>query len=160
MTIIIEDGSIVPGANSYASETELTAYATQRGITLSGGAEALLIQSMDYAETQSFQGSRVIATQSLQWPRNGVYIDGFLVANNEIPAQLKTAQIVTAIAIDQGNSPNAVIERGIKREKIDVIETEYQDNAISNAIDPKIAAAFSSLILNTGSMFNRVVTRV
>lgn len=159
MAIIVEDGTIVAGANSYASEAELTAFALARGVTLVKTEEQLLIESMDYTEVQLFQGAKATQDQDLQWPRTGVSIDGYTIGSRDIPKELKNAQLVTAIAIDQGNSPQAVLTPGIKKEKVDVIETEYQDNAITNAIDPKISAAFRKLLAFGSSMFNPVVTR-
>lgn len=159
MTITVEDGSIVTGANSYASEAELTAFALARGVTLVKTVEQLLIESMDYTESLNFQGAKATKDQDLQWPRTGVYIDNFTVGTREIPKELINAQLTTCIAIDQGNAPNAVLTSGVKREKVDVIETEYQDNAITNAIDPKVTAAFKKLVKMGGSMFNPVVTR-
>lgn len=159
MTIIVEDGTIVANSNSYASEAQLTSFALARGITLVLTEEQLLIQAMDYTESQKFQGGKATQDQSLQWPRTGVSIDGFAIGTREIPKELITAQLTTAIAIDQGNSPEAVLTAGIKKEKVDVIETEYQDNAISAPIDPKVSKAFSKLLAFGGSMFNPVVVR-
>ena len=42
-TIIVEDGTVVPGANSYASEAELTTYAADRGITLTAATDVMQI---------------------------------------------------------------------------------------------------------------------
>lgn len=159
MAIIVENGSIVTGANSYVTEAELTAYATARGVTLIDGTEQLLIQAMDSIESKSFIGTKSTAGQPLQWPRDGVYIDGYYIEPTTIPTQLKNAQMATAIAIDEGNDPLAVVESGIKSEKVDVLEVEYQDNAITNSYDPKIDAMLKKLLANSGSMFNPVVTR-
>lgn len=159
MAIIVEDGTIVAGANSYVSEADLTAYSTARGITLTGATETLLIQSMDYIESQNYLGVKLTQDQSLQWPRSGVYIDGYYNPNDNIPTELKDAEMAAAVAIDQGNSPQAVIERGVKKEKVDVIETEYMDNAVSNPIDPKITAMLKKLLAGGGSIFNPIVSR-
>ncbi len=158
MTITVEDGSIVEDANSYATETELSDYATARGVTLSGDTEQLLIQAMDYIEAQSFKGAKYTQDQELQWPRSGVKIDGFSIGTDEIPKDLKKAQMAVAVAIDEGNSPDAVITSGIKMEKVDVIEIEYQDNAITNSIDPKINNLLKKLTA-ASSAFNPKVYR-
>ena len=76
-TIIVEDGSVVAGANSYVTEAELTTYAADRGITLTAATDVLLIKAMDYIESLSFIGTKFSEGQSLQWPRSNVYIDGF-----------------------------------------------------------------------------------
>jgi len=129
--IIVEDGSQVAGANSYISESFLATYAEDRGITLTQAASALIYRSMSYIETRSYQGNKVSETQSLQWPRNDVYIDDFLFPSDMIPIELQNAQAETCLSIDQGNDPAATTDRAVKREKVDVLEVEYMDNASS-----------------------------
>jgi len=150
-TIIIEDGTVVPGANSYASEAELTTYAADRGITLTAATDVLLIKAMDYIESLSFIGTKYSKSQALQWPRSNVYIDGFYFVPTIIPPALKTGQIATALAIDSENSPLATVERATKREKVDVIEVEYMDNAAAQTIVKTITAALRKLLVNAGS---------
>ena len=137
-TIIVEDGTIVANANSYVSEAELTTFATDRGITLTGATDELIIQAMDYIETRCFKGLKFTQNQSLQWPRADVYIDGYYVSTTTIPDDLKNAQMQTCISIDQGNSPDAVIEQKAVMERVDVIEVRYSEGSSSNPIDPKI----------------------
>ncbi len=138
MTILVEDGTIVSGANSYISTTGLTAYATARGISLVSGAETLLIQAMDWLEQQSFIGYKQTATQNLQWPRYGVYIDGYYKEPTSIPQQLINGQCEIALAIDAGNGPLVNLEPAIKREKVGPLETEYMDGTNQNTIVKKI----------------------
>lgn len=159
MTIIVEDGSIVSGANSYVSEAELTAYALARGVTLTAGTEQLLIEAMDYIEAQNFIGTKQTATQPLQWPRTDVYIDGYYVQSTIIPNDLKSAEMATAVAIDQGNGPQNVLSAAVKKEKVDVIEVEYQDGAMSGTIDPKINASLKKVVVSGGNIYNFNVSR-
>jgi hypothetical protein len=128
-TIVVEDGTGLTNSNSYVSEAELTTYATDRGVTISGTNAVLLIQSMDYIESQDFKGYKYTEEQALQWPRGNVSIDGYLIDVDEIPTLLKEAQMETALSIDAGNNPMATVGRATKREKVDVIEVEYMDNA-------------------------------
>ena len=150
-TIIIEDGTVVPGANSYASEAELTTYAADRGITLTAATDVLLIKAMDYIESLSFIGTKYSKSQALQWPRSNVYIDGFYFVPTIIPPALKTGQIATALAIDSDNSPLATVDRSTKREKVDVIEVEYMDNAAAQPIVKTINAAMRKILVSGGS---------
>ncbi len=41
--------------------------------------------------------------------------------------------MIAAILIDSGKDLQPTIERQVKREKVDVIEIEYMDNALSSA---------------------------
>jgi len=138
MTIVVEDGSVVSGANSYVSEAELSAFATARGITLSGDEEELLIQAMDYIESLSYIGSKQTRDQSLQWPRVNVLIDGYYINSDVIPAELKNGLMQTALSIDAGISPQQTLGRAVKRKKVDGLEIEYMDAAVTNTIDVKI----------------------
>lgn len=131
MTIVVEDGSIVSGANSYATVDELLAYATDYGVILSTSSEEeneiLLRRAMQYIDAKygsRFKGNRVSSSQPLHWPRAGVYIDGWLQPSNEIPRELLYGQLAAAVEADTQeliSNPTAPI----KREKVDVIEVEY-----------------------------------
>lgn len=131
-TLIQEDGTQVASSNTYVTAAELDTYADERGKTISGTQADLLIQAMDYLEVQPFKGFRKTNTQSLSWPRTDVYIDGWLQASNTIPQELKDAQAEIAIAIDEGYSPFARIDRKTKREKVGSLEVEYSDSAANN----------------------------
>lgn len=158
MAIVVEDGSIVSGANSYASEAELTAYATARGVTLTAGTEELLLKAMDYLETLEYVGTKSTADQPLQWPRTGVYIDGYALSDDAIPQELKNAEMALAISIDSGVDPMATLERATKREKADVLEVEYMDNASSVAIITSVNRLLRKLLAGgTGGSSYRVV---
>lgn len=141
-TIVIEDGTGKTDSNSYASEAELTTYAGDRGITITGTNAILLIQAMDYIEQQNFKGDKNTDEQALVWPRYNVYVDNYYVDNDTIPVLLKEAQMEVALSYDAGNDPLATIGRETKREKVDVIEVEYMDGARSN---PYLAAAMNKL---------------
>lgn len=156
MSIVVEDGTIVTGANSYVTTTELSTYATDRGITILGTTSILVLQAMDYIEAQNFKGYKKTAAQPLVWPREYVYIDGYLFDNDGIPEQLKNGQMAAALAIDAGNSPYAVIERQIESERVDVIEVRYQKGAVANTIDPAINQALRKLL--NGSNYGNTFT--
>ncbi len=148
MTLTVEDGTIVANANSYVSTTDFTAYATARGVSLTSGAETLLVQAMDYIESLSYIGMKYTAAQSLQWPRSNVYIDGYLFAYNDIPQELINAQMQVAMAIDVGNGPLATIARATKRERVGELEVEYTSGAASVSIVRSINAMLWKLLTN------------
>ena len=149
-TIVVEDGSGKTDSNSYGSEAGLTTYASDRGIALSGTPAILLIQGMDYIESQPFKGYKYTDEQALQYPRGNVRLDGYSIATDEIPQLLIDAQYEVAIGIDGGTNPLANVERATKSEKVDVIEVEYMDGARDTVY---LAAAESKLskLLKAGS---------
>lgn len=151
MAIIVENGSLVTGANSYVTTAELTTYATARGIILVAGAEQLLVKAMDYIESLNFKGVRFTRDQSLSWPRSYVVIDGYYLDSDEIPKQLKNGQMETAIAIDQGEDPLLTSPRRTVRERVDVVEVEYANNSASLPINRRIVNALAEILAGGGS---------
>lgn len=156
--IIVEDGTIVAGANSYVSEADLTAFAAARGITLTSDEDDLLYQAMDYIEAKLYIGYKLTRDQALQWPRGDVKIDGYYIDSDTIPQELKNGLMQTAIAIDQSNDPLQDLPRSTKREKVGDIEVEYSDSATSVVINRKINAALWKL-LASGSGTNIINVR-
>ena len=148
--IIVEDGSNVTGANSYVTESELNTWLTDRGLSITGSASVNLLLAMDYLETQRFIGVKSNTDQELQWPRTGVYIDSMAVGADEIPKDLKLAQIQTAYSIDQGANPMDISTPAVKREKVDSLEVEYQDGA-GRAVNVAINRYLSKLLISSGS---------
>lgn len=124
---------LTPGTDTYATETELEAYAEARGITVAGTPSVLLIKAMDYLATleDRWQGDRTSATQPLAWPRTGVYVYGALLADDAIPQSLIDAQIRLALDVDAGTElmPNIGVgaSGSVIREKVDVVEVQYAE---------------------------------
>ena len=150
MAIIVEDGSIVANANSYVSDAELSTYAADRGITLTGTVSQLLIKAMDYIESQAFIGYKSIETQPLQWPRYGAVIDGYELNSDVIPQLLKDAQMATAISIDSGVDPLVTIGRQIKAESLGPMSTQYMDNSTASEIIRTIDSKLQKLLVSSG----------
>ena len=124
MALIIEDGTEVTSANSYAAYSDLTAYALLRGVTITAvqaDGEALLLKAMDALYGRPWQGERVTNTQALEWPRTGVYRDGQLLTYNEIPRELFYGQLALAMAavsttlmpVTTGNAKGPIIEETV-----------------------------------------------
>lgn len=156
-SIVVEDGVTnggTTGANSYCTTAELTTYATNHDYTVVGDLSHLLLQAMDYLENQNFKGWKVTYTQPLVWPRTGVYIDGWFQQVFSIPAQLKTAQMAIALAIDAGNGPLADIQPNLKSETVGEISVTYQNSAAPFVINRTIANALHKLVVGGGSYGN------
>lgn len=113
--LIIEDGSVVANANSWATDDEFKAYAKLKGYSVPAtqpDREALLANSYDFINftyEQQLQGYRVTPqVQTGVMPRNGIYAYGLLVANDSIPQDFKNAQMLAAFSINDGADTNAV----------------------------------------------------
>ena len=57
--------TVTVGTDSYNTEAELTDYAALRGITIAGDPTTLLINAMDWLETNPFIGNRYDLDQLL-----------------------------------------------------------------------------------------------
>jgi phage gp36-like protein len=175
MSIIVEVGTIVAGAESYCTVAETTTYHTNRGNTLWTGTdavkEAALRKATAYLDgyyRQRFKGQKVYPlTQPLEWPRVGVrvvtdqiYYDvppsfydsnysGFL-AITTIPQRLKDACCELALRALSGDLATD-LTAGIKREKIDVIETEYFQGATQGTAYKAVDQLLSDFLKPSGS---------
>ena len=155
MALVIEDGTQVAGANSYVTSTEIEAYADARGVTLTTDAEILAIKAMDFIESQTYLGTKYTSTQALQWPREGVYIDGYEVAVTDIPQELKNAQMAAALSIDSGTDPLSSVERGIKMQQVGDLKVEYDEDGASVSISRSINAAMRKLLAGGSGGFSQ-----
>jgi len=148
MAIVVEDGTVVPTANSYVSLAEFKGWADDRGITY--GTDSAISQQLfratDYFESLSFKGVKHTEDQPLQWPRDDVYIDGYSVESDEIPKEVKTA-IYELIKIEaDGDSRLAPSERQVTSEQVDSIKITYKDNVGMKRETPALTHALRKLI--------------
>lgn len=156
MALTVEDGTGKTDADSYVSVDDCTTYAAARGYTMSGDVEISIIKAMDYIEAQNFKGYKYTDEQTLQWPRGSVYIDGYSIGVDEIPAQLINALNETAMIVDAGSEILPTNERETKREKVDVIEVEYADGARNNPSYPKINVYLDKVIISKQGTTSRI----
>lgn len=152
-TITVEDGTQVSGANSYVSVATLQTYASDRGVTISGTEEDLLIEAMDYVENLDFLGYKLTNTQSLQWPRADVPKDKvYWYETTDIPQRLQDGLCEVALAIDAGNSPIANVERTTIMEKVGDLQVQYKPGSSANTVVKKIGIKLNPLLSsNIGS---------
>ena len=134
MSLIVEDGSIVPNANSYVALVDADNYFTARNnhvwLSLKQDAkEALLIAATDYIELRfgrRFLGKKKQDNQPLSFPRTGIpYIA-------PIPEVLKKACFEYAIRANNGPLvPDPKFDESgmaltVRRKKVGPLETEMR----------------------------------
>lgn len=145
MALTVEDGTGLPGAESYASVSEAGTYLRARGF---GEAwddmeqldrEVALRKATDFMRQvyrQRWAGARVRYEQRLDWPRYSVVVDGFAVPSNLVPVDVKQACAELALRAAQGEELLPDQEAGnsqVKREKIGPLDTEYFENSVGAA---------------------------
>lgn len=149
MALVVETGSGLSNADSYASVAEADAYVADYG--RSDGwldslddqkeqALRLATQAID-ASVVSWQGDRLTATQALDWPRSEVELDGHLIGSSTIPTILKRATIELAVKfredpttalIADDTTPGVVLREKVKVGTIEE-EIEYGSGGKGNS---------------------------
>lgn len=132
MALIVEDGTVVANAQSYADAAELVAFAALRGVALpssEAAQEQLLIKAMDALEefARKWKGEPVSASQALAWPRKNVVLDGMSHAANDIPRELQYAQMQLAVEANSGDLQPNEQQQQTTKEKVGPIEITYEN---------------------------------
>lgn len=172
MALIVEDGTMVSGADSYFSLADGAAYAALRGLTFpsSGTAAEQAARRgstyIDWAFNSRFPGRRRGGrNQSFEWPRvyasdafptDGVLYDTFgtAIPEDEVPTEVKNAAIEAAVR--ELASPNSLLPDFTasavkKRVRVGDLEVEYASASIdpndSRPIVPMLAAILRPILV-------------
>lgn len=165
MPLVVEDGSVVAGADSFLSLDDARDLASRYNITLPTDdteAESALRNGALYLLIQEpmMCGTRVSAAQELSYPRQGVCLYGFPVASDSIPGQIKLAQLYAAAEYGKGTDVRASTDGRVTthEEVVGAVVVEYANNGNTGATITITAAidALRPLLcgLNNGSSFN------
>ena len=155
MSIIIESGNGDSNSESYVDVDYVDAYFLKRGLTQWASLtnrEQLIIRAMDYIENNyTYQGTKLISTQALQFPR---LINGETV----YPVAIKNALCELAL---KANSVDLLQDscKTTIREKVGTLEVEYdpnQDDLTSYNYVNKLLAPY----LVSTSSFSYSISRV
>lgn len=104
MTLIIETGQGLPGAESYASAADLVMYAGKFGVVVPGDVpaqEALLRRAALAMDGMTWKGRKTSSEQALSWPRREVLLDHEIKPSNYLPARIQYGQMALAAEIHQ-----------------------------------------------------------
>jgi len=104
MTLIIEDGTGKPDAESYASAEDLPMYAVKFGVVIPEGVpaqEALWRRAALAMDGMNWKGRKTNREQSPSWPRREVLLDRENKPNNYLPARIQYGQMALAAEIHQ-----------------------------------------------------------
>lgn len=150
MTLVTTAGA--SNADSYVALADTDAYFAARGVTTWTGSDTVKEQALRRATTyldnqyrDRWIGLAATQEQALAWPRvDGsrdpwhrslqyplVDINGFEIADNVVPQQIKTATMEAALLIVIGTTLEPVLTRGgaVKQETIGPISVTYTDGA-------------------------------
>ena len=159
--MIVEDGSIVTNSDTYITLVDAQALLTARGES-TVLTEAILYKAMDYLNGLTYCGLRTDRTlQALPFPRSHIYLsDSRLLASDQIPQELINAQVWAAFYIEAGTDPSAVATQAIKKEKVDVLEVEYQEtsggkSSVSSYDMPNVKSNLKHLVCSNSGYIGR-----
>lgn len=174
MSLIVEDGSIVAGAESYISVADAETYLTNRGLALTGTTsdkDAALRKATDYmvqVYRMRWQGWKVDQNQALDWPRNSVYVDqtinydnqivAHLVPNNIVPLEIKRSCAEFAYKSQSGEL-FADLERGVTSEKVDKIQVDYDKYSPQSVRYVALEASLAPFFNASNNQFMRGLVR-
>jgi hypothetical protein len=136
MSLIVENGTGLSNAESLISVSELISHHVNRGNTninllSTQEAEEALRRTSDYflqTYKDRWKGCLLNTTQALDWPRSGIVLnDGSIVYPGTIPARVKQAFADLAFKAAGGELLGDISQQVI-RQKVDVLEVEYQPN--------------------------------
>ena len=155
--LIVENGSIVSGSNSYVSLADANKYLADRAkdAILSDG---LLLQGADYVNSlrRRYRGYKLQpATSSMQFPRDYLFFDDQFFPNDTIPDIVIYAQIEAAIAFVNNQDPyRTITDQVIRRERAEGFEREYdtQSNPAPPTYDLKRVMSLLYPLLNDNDM--------
>ena len=130
MALIIEDGSIVSGANSFVTAAEMVAYASLRGVTIP-------------ASTTTQEQQLILS-----------------IEDHEIPSELKNAQIELAIQVGNSELLISETTNNTQSISLDgvVSKSFFSGGSYSTVRTDKADGYLDKLMLNNGS--NNMLTRV
>ena len=161
MSIIVEDGTGLATAESYISVADASTYFTARGNTTwdaldegeaTAAREAALRLATDYMTAvyrERWEGVRYTEDQVLCWPRAGVVRDSWSVDIDEIPVEIKHACAELALK-SASDDLQADLTQSVVREKVGVIEVEYNKNSPQAKRYPAIDSMLRSFLKSGG----------
>ena len=150
--------ALIVGTDTYVTVAEFEEYALKRDITIvSANREVLLIKSMDYIEVQPYKSCKTDLSQPLQFPRI-LCVSSYECEynNDEVPNNMKTAQIIAALLVDSGNDLQPIKGRATKSEKVDVLEVVYMDRASNSNTYTKLDDLLRPFVNSGGLKLERV----
>ena len=152
MALVIENGSGVLGADSFATADELVTYAANFGKPLPiepAQLEALLRRAALQMDSMPWKGMAVSRDQSLSWPRAGVKRNGWVLLSDDIPPQIKAGQMALAAEIHADDLAPPELKKGaVTLDRVDGAVTRQY--AVASASASKAAAGRQSVAQFSG----------
>lgn len=161
ITFVVEDGTVVAGANSYVSVSEADDIITVNihqstawlALTTTQKEYLLIWATRTLDQYADWYGTKTDEDSPLRWPRTGVCDrDGNAIGANEIPQALKDATALLASSLRANDRSGEQGRDGVKRVRADVVEIELDENYRIGMLTDDLAFILKGLgLINTGS---------
>ena len=161
MALIVEDGTGLATAESYISVADADTYIaafkganTTWDVASDSAKEIAARQATQYIDgVYNWKGEIYASAQALDWPRNYVYNDRGLMETG-VPTKLEQATAEVMYLIITGTTINVNVDRGKQtvKEKVDVIEVEYESGASQQPSFPEVNRLLADLVVSGGQI--------
>lgn len=154
MVWTVEDGTLIDGSNTYVDTSDAIDYAAARGITISSEEIDVLMQkAMDYLETRNYDGTLTEEDQSLQQPRENVYINGYLQTATQLVARMSKAECELIMAFKAGYDPLLTITNSqqVIHKRFDVFEKTYKEGSTTTPILQRLNSWLDPLLASSNN---------
>jgi hypothetical protein len=171
VTLVVEDGTIIAGANSFVTEQQIVDYALARGVTLPFATDGdkdkvavLGIKAADYLMIMPWKGEVVSSTQTMPWPRKNLGVTPSF-PEDAIPLAVVEAQLQLTLLSNAGTVliPVSLGTGLLIKEKIGPIENVYSEKAGISLdglpILPGVSALLDPWLLGSFDGFTPVMIR-
>ena len=169
MSLIVETGAIVAGAESYATVAQFKTYSTNFGFNYAAlsdtNIEVALRQATLYLTQQYrtlWKGVRRLATQSLDWPRAGVstepvtygqhYSARYIVPPDTVPTEVVNACIIMAQKASAGVDLFPDGTQKTTQETIGPITVKYTDGSPQRVQYDAVESLLAVLLTSVGGV--------
>jgi hypothetical protein len=165
MSLILEDGTIVPNANTFVNDAEFLAYAALRGFTIPSTASeraVFLILGMDYLFSKEIKlsGIRVSDDQELPYPREGACVRDQILPSTgpkSIPEGIKRAQIELAMQAAKMELLTNKVNQNIEEQKVGELQVKYFSGGSYLDVQTGRADAYLRPFMINGGSKNRMM---
>lgn len=159
MSLIVENGSIVTGANTFVTRAQMIAYAAAGGVTLPNTdvTDALLVRAARYISSLEprLKGRRVERGQPLAYPRKDLVLMDEPYEDDEIPDLVMEAQMTVALDLNANIDPfNPASSLPVVEETVQgAVTVRYAaPSGVANRTQQTAARALLRILMKGGSM--------
>jgi len=131
--IIVEDGTVVPNANSYVSLEDFKLMAAQYTeldpLLVDDELTRIILRAMLFIERLAFKGTKVDFFHTVQWPRADLCFAPYTMwPEDKVPPQIIQALVLLSVGVVIEGDEVLTPPQNTRREKVGQVEVEFYSN--------------------------------